>query len=188
MAVAWDSLLLTSSVGKQVNKHLSPWFVLQAIMCRTARNTTDGTHIGQVTDVWDYMLMTVKEMKCWKSIFLSDLKAGLPCSKISKQMTKSWLCKNNSCLSAWDICRVSQVITAFYWYPDLACSLSCKMLWQHWEQALQKLAELYLGKEEEAVLRQRTITASQSWWVFFPLLPLSDECGLSWSLSLWPET
>lgn len=68
MAVAWD-FLLTSSVCKQVNKHLYPWFVLQATVCRTARNITDGTHIGQEMDVLDQMLMAVKEMEVLKKHF-----------------------------------------------------------------------------------------------------------------------
>lgn len=76
-------------------------------------------------------------------------------------MRKTWW-------SAWDICCVSQALSAFHWYPNLVCSQSCNLLWQHWDQALQKLPELYLGKEEEAVLRQRTVIASQNCF-FFPI-------------------
>lgn len=59
---------------------------------------------------------------------------------------------------------VSPRLSAFHRHPSLVCSLSCKLLGQHWDQALQKLAELYLGKEKEHVLRQRTVTASPSWF------------------------
>lgn len=64
MTVALDFLLLTNSVGKQVNKHLYPQFVLKVTVCTTARNTADGICSGQVMDELDQMLMTVKEMKC----------------------------------------------------------------------------------------------------------------------------
>lgn len=79
--------------------------------------------------------------------------------KIAKQMRKTWL-------SAWAFCCVSQGLTAFHQYPNLACTQSCNLLWQQWDQALQKLHELYLGKEEEAVLRQRIVVASQNWGFF----------------------
>lgn len=106
---------------------------------------------------------------------------------VSQEMFQSSKANKKNLIDAWAICCVSQGLTVFHRYPNLACSQSCNLLWQHRDQALQKLPELYLGKEEEADLGQRTVVASQNWF-FSHCCHFLMSVILWCSVSLWPET